>query len=361
MIGHPWEGASPDCMGSSPFRHPPTPMNMPKPVRLHLVAGLLAVPSFVPRASATDVLGYFLLLGEDYVQQTGTVVGIPTDEDPHYLNLIVALSAPGVVDAASVTAPAPSGAVVDLPITSEPMLELETSFGFRAELDRTFPGGTYLVHFDTDNDGEKLIGMTISGDAYPNIPRITNLSSARNLTATTSFPLTWAATGMTPGDFVRLDIQDTATWNTVFETPMPGQSGALAGDATQHVIPANTLKPGRVYEVSLAYVNFTTSTSMYGGGVIGHGGYMRNVQTWIRTAGTDTTDTLPPQIAEIAPWSGSTGVARNSGAMIRFSEPMNDGFDPYTLNVQAAGYAPFAQSHSWGDWPRGQVIHLAPD
>ncbi|MCX6866377.1 MAG: Ig-like domain-containing domain [Verrucomicrobia bacterium] len=297
-------------------------MNPLKAIHYCGIAVVIVLFAVNPALCASDVLNYFVLKEDRYWQSTPYAVGASDLTDSaHSFSVFGELASGTAVTAASVMAP--GGAVTPITLTGESSINLELPFETRGALDATYPNGTFTVNFQTAHDGPQSLAIPITGDAYPNLPQVANLPQARGIDATADFTLEWVATGLSPTDLVVIEVEDQSSWNTVFSTGLPGAPDALPGNATSVIIPANTLKPGHIYHVSVVYVRITSTNNTYGSGT---GAYVRSVSTWMRTNGADAADTTAPQIQDTVPWPGTQNVARNACAMLRFSEPMNNAF-----------------------------------
>ena len=296
----------------------------------------------MPASWAADVLSYVVVKGESYEQPTPSVVGLVPDEEwgGSFFNAFVDLADGAAITSASVAPP--GRAPMPIPVTGETHLELERYFSTRADLDAACPNGTYTVNFETTHDGTQTLELPVDGDLYPNLPRVTNLAAARAINALADFTLQWVATGVGPASgMVSVKIEDRMTWETVFATGMPGEPGALPGDATSVVVPAGTLTAGHVYDLNITFVRFAGGNSSYGNGM---GVYARSVNTWVRTAGTDATDVAAPWSWGGEPWDGMQDVPRNSAAMARFDEPMAAAID---IAWDGGGIDPSKMSYRW--------------
>jgi hypothetical protein len=135
-----------------------------------------------------------------------------------------------------------------------------------ADLNAAYPNGTFFQAFKTVNNGTKTPTFTLTGDAYPAAtPQISDYSALQNFNAGADFTLTWAPLGGGTNDFVHVEINNTLTNLTLWETPEEGEPGALNGTSTSVVIPAGTLNAGANYLLYLTYEKPTLNLTAYPG------------------------------------------------------------------------------------------------
>jgi PEP-CTERM motif len=124
--------------------------------------------------------------------------------------------------------------------------------GTLAYLNSTYGPGTYGYAVGGGTQPATAFSITYAGDAYPNLPLVTNLSALQGADA--ADPITLDLNGMsvspnaTPGvNNIYLDIYTSVGGNLAY------YSGALATDTTDIVIPADTLSEGVSYYFDLVY------------------------------------------------------------------------------------------------------------
>jgi hypothetical protein len=130
------------------------------------------------------------------------------------------------------------------------------SFSSQAEMDVTFPNGTYNFTIETVHQGTFQPILNLTGDIYPAIPRFTNFEEAQSISALQSFVFNWTSfSGSTPDDALSFRIfSDTGA--LILETPV------LAATTTSTAIPSGTLLSGRRYTAMILFfkvasLNFT--------------------------------------------------------------------------------------------------------
>lgn len=166
--------------------------------------------------------------------------------------------------------------------------QLNSGYTNQAAMDADYPDGTYTVTVKTVHDGTRTLVLPLTGGTYPPVPTVSSFSGTQAVVHSNNFTLSWNAfTGGTTNDFVEVRIENTSgNYASYFETPQPGQPGALNGTHTSVVIPANTLYPGRTYSASLMFAKLVTKNTNSYPGVLGIAAYARGTQFTIQTAGT---------------------------------------------------------------------------
>lgn len=160
-------------------------------------------------------------------------------------------------------------------------------FETKAELDATFKSGKYTFAIDTVNQGLKSPAVTLSSDAYPVTPQISNWVDAQLIDAASDFTLTWNTfTGGTTDDFIQVSIVN-AFDETIFETPGFWETNPLRGTSRSVVIPAGTLEPGAEYFATLLFANAGTLNRTTYKNAIGTTAYSKLTNF--------TLQTIPPQ------------------------------------------------------------------
>jgi hypothetical protein len=182
-----------------------------------------------------------------------------------------------LLTAASVTLP---GDVEPTPMAGEPGgYELDAGgYATQAELDATYPDGTYALSF-TDNGVPGNLGpYTLSGGTYPNVPHLTNVLEFQDSDHSQDFELTWNAfSGSSAGDQVLLQIFDDATGEDIF-------GEFLDASATSIIVPGGTLELDRYYEVAIVFIGKTDAVDTEGVII----GYISRTEFRLSTHTSDT-------------------------------------------------------------------------
>jgi hypothetical protein len=132
--------------------------------------------------------------------------------------------------------------------------------GSLSYLNSTYGAGNYNYSVSGGTQPAAAFSITYAGDAYPNVPLVTNLSALQGADA--ADPITLDLNGMsvspnaTPGvNNIYLDVYTSVGGTLAY------YSGALATDTTDIVIPADTLSAGVGYYFDLVYDDRIVSTT----------------------------------------------------------------------------------------------------
>lgn len=152
---------------------------------------------------------------------------------------------------------------------------LSTNCTSQAALDASFPSGVYTFNLGTTGDGNKSLPLTMPPTVFPNVPQVLGYDLAQAFNPHRARLLVWNSfTGGTASDHIRFDIVDTnsvtpnGNFLVVFESPQPGEYGALTGTNNGVLLPADTLQPGKDYLATLHFVHMAAlDTNSYPGSV----------------------------------------------------------------------------------------------
>ncbi len=141
----------------------------------------------------------------------------------------------------------------------------EGDYDDMATLDAEAPNGTYTINYTGANDGAVSGSLTISGDAYPNAPSLTEASfnALQSATFSSGFTIEWVPfQNGTADDFINVFIEEISSQGgeDVFETA-PFE---IPGTATTFDVPAGILTDGGGYEVCIEFLK-VVDTAMIGG------------------------------------------------------------------------------------------------
>ncbi|MHB8519423.1 MAG: hypothetical protein ACYDH9_01575 [Limisphaerales bacterium] len=217
-------------------------------VSLLLCAGLsLAIP-----VRAADVAFYLIQKRTSYAQ-TGT--GSPTLDGatPYRFQADVVPTGSATVNSASIRLPsAATQTLSSQPGSTE--LQFKQNFSTTSALNTAYPVGSYVYTLSTVHDGTKTLTLTMTTDNYPAAPHVSNFTTAQAVNPAAGFTLTWDAfSGGTANDLVSVEVDDNVTGQVLFQTPLPGTTGALDGTATSVLIPANTLAGSKTYQAKVEF------------------------------------------------------------------------------------------------------------
>ncbi|MFA6546978.1 MAG: Ig domain-containing protein, partial [Limisphaerales bacterium] len=247
-------------------------------------AGLAALLTGNP-ASASDVLGFRVLKGQNFIQ-TGTGAATPEGVSSVVMQCVVEFQTPGALT--NVTFTKPNSQVVTVNADGNSKYTFEQSFSSVVDLDAAFPDGNYTVTMKTVNDGIKEVMLPLTGGAYSATPHINNFTAAQTVDPNLDFTLMWDDLGAVAGAYVFLSIRDGGS-NTVFSSPDMGQPGVLDNTSTSMLIPARKLRPGQVYQVEMfvAQGPQMPDTTSYPGAT-GIAAYFKQLHFNLTTTGTQT-------------------------------------------------------------------------
>lgn len=124
------------------------------------------------------------------------------------------------------------------------------------ELNAAYPNGDITFSL-TDNGSTQDLGpYSITGDAYPVTPRISNALELQDSDYSQDFQLNWNAF-FGAGDEDRILLQ---IWDNQADAELIS-SGFLAATATSFTIPGGTLSADRYYDVELLFINSSTGAT----------------------------------------------------------------------------------------------------
>lgn len=163
---------------------------------------------------------------------------------------------------ASVVGPDTGPAVTAASLTTPDNVERDLSlfgtfqmfevFATQAEMDESFPAGSYLLSFTQTGPVQREITLTIP-PAAPPVPKVTGFATTQAWSANQDGTLRWNGfTGAATDDYQSVYIAD-AEGNVVFQAPDPCVPRELPLSATSIVIPANTLQAGQTYDAQILY------------------------------------------------------------------------------------------------------------
>ena len=321
----------------------------------------VAFGQFENLAVAADAIIYSVLKGQIYQQDNPIMPWLlrpdsTSNDQAMKVDISLDMTASNSVTSASVQLP--NGTNIVLSANSDgDSRDFNRSFEHKPELDAEFPNGNYTMTINGTTDGTKNIVLSLTGDAYPNVPRISNWEATQDLNPTNAFTLTWDSfTGGTVSDFVYVMIEESGTngSTTRFESSDPGQAGSLNGTSNSIVIPGGTLMESKSYSLSLGFFKIVTFDTTYAQGVAA---YFKETRSSIRT--TLGADANPPSLMFSQPFAGASNVKNNSIISFVFSELMDT-----NVNVGAAiawtGLNPASFTYSWGSGGKTLYCNYTP-
>src|SRR3954471_17667140 len=250
---------------------------------------------FLPVAlRASDVKIFSITKGFYYEQTPSSQPTILTDS-AYVFEADVFLNAPNTLRGAFIQPPGSTNIALEL--NDPAQFQFRDKVNTRAKLDSRYPDGSYVITLNTANDGNRGIGMPLTGASYPNAPRVSNLAAGKQINAGGFFKLTWdAMSGGTADDFIQLHIDD-SKGDKVFETPDFGEEGALNGTATFAWIESGTLAPGKTYAATLRFQRNISINRGYSGG-LGPASYFTRTSFPLVTSGAAAPDVVDIQLSK---------------------------------------------------------------
>lgn len=166
---------------------------------------------------------------------------------------------------------------------------LNANFLTQTALDGAYPAGNYVLTFQTANQGTHAITLPLPASTYPAAPQVVNFAAAQSVDPNAAFTIRWNPfAGGTGDDFVQFAVE-AMDGDGIYQTPSPGQPGALNGTATGATIPAHLLGPGTSYQVRIIFAKFLGRDTSYG---LGFSGYFSQTQLPLTTSGVAAVPTL---------------------------------------------------------------------
>ena len=283
---------------------------------------LLALP-----AQAQDVGFVSVIKGQRFIQKNPDFVSLGelaqnADPNPAEVPLFFEAVAMGTAADSLKTAEVQIPEAGTAPLVREdagnPDLRREDSSGSLLALNSTRPDGRYTVNVVTKNDVSRSFSLDLVGGNYPPVPQITNYPALQAITASNATTVQWSPMGGTAQDFILCQVSDDVADETVYESGMPGDSGALDGTATQTVIPSYVLQPGRTYRAELLFVR-TVDVEMTD--VMAVAGYSKITSFNVATSPLPASAT-GAGFAYSIPSSDAQDVQRDAAVAFHFSAPM---------------------------------------
>lgn len=252
---------------------------------LVLIAALVAADSL----RGADATFYAAVKGLEF-NQTDAGPPVLAGGNPYRFLAIVGLTAPNAITNATVQS-LPSGPINSL-VAENGDFEFQDKFATLGDLDSAYPDGGCQVVIDAFHDGIRTATLHLSGDTYPSAaPHVSDFANAQAINPGIPFTLSWDAfNGGTTNDFVQLTIANNSG-TTIFQSPTPGQPGALNGTSNSVVIPAGRL-PAQTTNLNaqVLFVKTVAVDSNSYPGVIGVAGYVKATDFAI-----STTNSTPAQ------------------------------------------------------------------
>jgi len=331
-------------------------------MKLHASSGTIALISLcvflaglTHPAAAQDVELFGVAKSRDFVQDSSMIVRLDDwDGDPLLFEAFVEEAPGGDVSSATVTPP--GGSAINLPGDGSEFFH-EFSTDWPIELEDNYPNGDYLLQVQTGG-GPVSATVTLAGDAYPNIPRVSNFAAAQAINSAAGFTLTWDAfAGGTIDDVIEVRIVriSDSTDNEIFSSGPVGSG--LDGTATSFLVPAATLDPGSRYQCELSFIKVVELDTGSGSPAVAV--YIAETSVPMATSGPPS-ETDPPWLRNSRPFFDEPGVPVESVVAFEFSEAMNPVVFP-KFAWSGSGLNPLLFSYHWNaDGSRLFAVYGAP-
>ncbi len=219
-------------------------------------------------------------------------------------------------------------------------------FESKEELDAAFPSSsTYEVTAGT-SAGDASFVLDFTADSYPNVPFITNWEVLQEAEAGGAITIEWDPfAGGDADDHISVGIDLGGPGGEgVFESPVPGEVGALDGTSNSISLPAGTLEPGRRYTVRVSFYRIVGTA---GGGIGSAAAFGKhNRFPLVTVAGSDTE---APQLRYSNPDNNRSNVPHDSAIMFQFDEPMDQTVDLEQAIQWEGGIDPSDVGYVWSD------------
>lgn len=149
-------------------------------------------------------------------------------------------------------------------IPSDTAFEFSDSNSSFSALQALYPAGDYVFDLLAGSQPATSVGIAYSGDAYSNVPFVTNFSALQGLNASESFVV--ALNAYVPGSVatasaIFFSISD-ALGNSVFNT------GSLPDATTSITVPGGVLMAGRSYTFDILFDNRISGVDFINGGPV---------------------------------------------------------------------------------------------
>jgi len=217
----------------------------------------------------------------------------------------------------------------------------------KENFDAAFPSAaSYEVTVETVSEGLRSFVLNLSADSYPNVPFISNWTALQEADSSGAITIAWDPfAGGTTDDHISIGIErEGSGGGGVFDSPVPGEPGALDGTTESLTLPEGTLEPGVRYTVNVSFYRIVGTAGGGGGSAAAFG--KQNRFSLITTTGGDT---RAPQLRYSNPTNGRSAVPEDAIIMFQFDEPMDT-----SVNLEAAiqwegGITSSDLSYLWSD------------
>jgi hypothetical protein len=226
----------------------------------------------------------------------------------------------------------------------EPELRTSLRVESHLEMQRERPAGGYVFRLQPDSGPALEIPLTLAGEVEAPAPLLLHYDALQQVNSAAPLPLSWSPMGGTAQDFILLTIFSEGEGH-VYQSGLPGETGAFNGTTTGTTLPAGLLTPGRDYEVELLFVKMVDVRTEP---ILAMAGFYKQTSCRLRTAALPGTP-LYARLSEMVP-QGMTGpVPVESVIGFRFSHPMSPSSRSILWTANGNPLSDNAFSYEWAE------------
>jgi hypothetical protein len=240
--------------------------------------GLTLAASLLPRqVPGADVSFYGMLKTQSYLQTNSSATVLQASNACSFTAFVVTTNSSSVTNATITPSGKPTRTL--LPDPGAFSLRYDYTTNTQSQLDSLFPASVlfspanYTMSMTTAHDGTQSATITWPNlfgapASFPTALRVTNYNQCQTIDQTLDFTLHWPAPGggiLATSVLIQVLIFDISS-NLVFSSPFPFTPGALDGNASSIVIPANQLPAGTNLQghLTVAQVGIPNTTAYPG-------------------------------------------------------------------------------------------------
>lgn len=214
-------------------------------------------------------------------EQFSSSAPVLSASNPYIFTANAELAATRVATNATVTPPGkPAITLLGSPFNTPTNFVTATFSNSLPNLQASFPAGTY--QFSIQGPGSnQLASAALPAGSPPAAVSVLNYTAAQTVDPAQPFVLQFDAGGVAT-NFVFVQIKESLSGQTIYESPDLGFTGALTGVSNHVRFAAGTFQPGRTYDV---YVQRFIAYSNSVAGTLSLTGYGASTQTKLRTTG----------------------------------------------------------------------------
>ena len=270
-----------------------------------------------------DIQSYDVAVGQDWAQASAAA---PVQASGNAYRFSASVRPTLDMWVNSLTVKSPAGASYTLAKGDGDAYEYTEAMALATAFTAKYALGAYNYSFDTSNDGQRTVVLSLSGGSYPAAPQVSNWTEAQSVDPDQDFDLRWNAfAGAGPNDAIRLVVKD-ADGSEVLDTGDPTTSDALSGTETSYTIYSGYLESGRSYNGYLTFYKMVQKATDPSGFTqeTGYAMLYRRTQFTLHAGGGGSTgsDTTPPTLSASYPLNNATMVSSLTPMILSFSEPM---------------------------------------